>query len=418
MIVTVFAIVIALSLIDFKKTVLCLAPLHLLLVMTDFPGVPASLFEVTAAALWVIFFIKAPFSSFKSIAKFPFLPCIAISLMSIVGTNYLISPHWPTSMLRFNASYLFPILIWMNIDEKKDLKLILNAFLVFSTFMGLYVLFEVAAGTNPYILYLIRTKLGNVNVLNYTEIRFGFKRCQGFLSTPASSGFVFGLVLMVTYFTESIVPFLKKWGVFFWGGCFVASLLSGTRSVIAASCVSWAGIFFDQVKKADYFLIKIAAIMVGAFFGGNYILEIADSFVNTNAVAGSNTDMRMEQLAISLYYWMQSPIWGNGAGFIWSFVKDVDSEILGAESVWFQLLVDYGIMGVIAYVVCILNVGYVLFKRNWKWFFLPLAFALGKTLSSILGIEISFLFILSIILIKHDLFMEMEKGGIVDEKHS
>ena len=148
--------------------------------------------------------------------------------------------------------------------------------------------------------------------------------------------------------------------------------------------------------------------MVLLAVAGSFMLEIIDSFVNSDKVHGSNSDMRMEQLLVTLIYWARSPIWGNGNGFVWTFVKEVDADIAGAESIWFQVLLDQGLVGAVAYLGVNINAALAVFKKVKLWIFVPLGFLAGKTLSSVLGIELSLLFVLTIILLKYHEFYEKE----------
>ena len=73
---------------------------------------------------------------------------------------------------------------------------------------------------------------------------------------------------------------------------------------------------------------------------------------------------------------------------------------MGAESIWIQLLVDYGLLGALAYLSCIVSIYRNLTRFRPEGKFLPLAIIVGYTLSTFLELEMNFFFIMSIILIK------------------
>ena len=138
------------------------------------------------------------------------------------------------------------------------------------------------------------------------------------------------------------------------------------------------------------------------FLLGGWVLTLADSFVNSDtAVSGSSMDMRLMQFSVILPFFFNSPIWGNGYAYTWTFVKAVDSDLLGAESVWLQIPVDFGIIGIIAYVICILYMAKKLSKCLGKrGVAMPLAIISAYSLSTFLGLELNYFFILCIIIIK------------------
>lgn len=395
--------------IDFRKTIAILAPLHLILILIPFPGMPVSDFEIVSVIALVFYLCKNPFSRWTLLVKNPFYVGIFLTLISIVGTNYFIEPHWPTSILRFISVFIYPMILWNCVDEKPIFQLLVKSMTAFGLVMSLYILIEVTIGSNPIIQTLLANEWVNEDlVIDYQEIRFGFKRCQGFMATPAGSGLFLGLFGVTLYCVSACLEEKRKYTIFLVGLFLFCTLLSGTRSVIAATAVAVLIIVRKEFFTAKFFLIKMVAVTVLLAVAGSFMLEIIDSFVNSDKVHGSNSDMRMEQLLVTLIYWARSPIWGNGNGFVWNFVKEVDADIAGAESIWFQVLLDQGLVGAVAYLGVNINAALAVFKKVKLWIFVPLGFLAGKTLSSVLGIELSLLFVLTIILLKYHEFYEKE----------
>jgi len=131
-------------------------------------------------------------------------------------------------------------------------------------------------------------------------------------------------------------------------------------------------------------------------------MTLVDSFINSDtAVSGSSLDMRLMQFAVIVPFFLNSPIWGNGYAYTWSFVKAVDADLLGAESIWLQILVDFGLVGAMAYISCIISMAKCLSKRYGKrGTAMPVAVICAYTLSTFLGLELNYFFILCIMLIK------------------
>ncbi len=397
-------------LLDFRRTIAVLAPLHLILVLIPFQKLPVSVFEMVALMALCFYLIKRPFSQWWYLVKNPFNIGIVLTLISIVGTNFFIEPHWPTSTLRFISAFIYPMILWNCIDEKAIYRLTVMTTVAFALVMSMYILVEVLLGTNPFIQTVLANKWVNEDlVIDYHEIRFGFKRCQGFLATPAGSGLFLGLFGVVLYCVSACLEERKKYTAVLVGFFLFCSILSGTRSVIAATVVATLIIVRKEFFNTRFFLLKLVLVMVVAAVAGSFFLEIIDSFVNSDKVQGSSADMRMEQLFVTLLYWARSPIWGNGNGFVWTFVKEVDADIAGAESIWFQILLDQGLVGAVAYLGVCINAMIVVFRKVKIWMLVPLGFLVGKTLSSVLGIELSLMFVLTIILLKYNEFYGSEE---------
>ena len=117
---------------------------------------------------------------------------------------------------------------------------------------------------------------------------------------------------------------------------FVKSLV---RIVLGAFCF----IILNQVPQINKVTSKITDLAANG--GGR--------------VEGSNLEMRQKQLLISLGYFVQSPIVGNGFGYIeqnLGFSSDEnkrysDKDALGFESYFFELLIEQGLIGIISTLV-------------------------------------------------------------------
>lgn len=394
--------------VNYRKTIMLLAPLQFLLVMFKMEGNSVSPFEFISVIAVVFFVVKENVRIVKIIRNYPFKTCICLMLISVVGTNYLIEAHWPTATLNLCSVYIFPIVLFFSIKDKKDFLFLVNVMTIFSLIMGVYIVFEAITSYNPFIHTLMSKDWVNDSVYEISEVRFGIKRCQGFFSTSAGSGVFLGIYAAVFY---EISKSFDKYKVFrmvivclF---CFCA-LASGTRSAIAGVFIAWFIIIRKELFNVRFILIKLASVMFAIYFLGSFFLAIIDSFVNTENVSGSSTDLRMVQLMIVLRFWQNSPIWGNGLGFIWHFVKEVDAEILGAEGIWFQILVDYGLVGAIAYLSCTINMAVALWKKHKIWILIPVGFICSKTLSTIIGVEMSLSFVFAIMLLKYNEFCEVK----------
>lgn len=132
-------------------------------------------------------------------------------------------------------------------------------------------------------------------------------------------------------------------------------LFTGARSAIAGCLISLLA--FVNMKKMKYLIIPVATVVALTLIFHDYVLQVYNSFVDTDSVGGSNTDMRNTQLEISMYYFFHSPWIGNGLAYTWEHVKVFHAqEILGAESLWFPIMIDQGIFGIFSHLYYIILV--------------------------------------------------------------
>ena len=145
----------------------------------------------------------------------------------------------------------------------------------------------------------------------------------------------------------------------------------------------------------------LTAIGVLILFSGLFY-DIAISIIDSDnsQVGGSSSDLREVQLEICLQYFSQNPIWGNGRNYIWEYVKPYHPMLMGAESVWFPTMVDYGLVGCINYLFIVLGTIVTLWKKLPILCFFPIAFLFGKTISIVIGVELSTLLVFTILLSK------------------
>lgn len=182
---------------------------------------------------------------------------------------------------------------------------------------------------------------------------------------------------------------------------FAAIFFTGARSAIAALvCVLPICIDKRYFRLKNILPIGLFAIFAFIVLSG-YIDTIIGSFIDTEKVTGSNSDMRENQLDISLMYLSHSPVVGNGIAYTFSTVKLWDKDINGAESIWFTAMIDQGLLGVTAYALYFIALFWYCFKRHDpKMAFMPLAFLVFYTLSSIPCVEVTFVFIFLFMLIE------------------
>lgn len=134
-----------------------------------------------------------------------------------------------------------------------------------------------------------------------------------------------------------------------------------------------------RLFKMILFLCIIMASFVVSYFG-----DVIYSMTNSGAsstVDGSSADLRLLQWECCLPDFLHSPIWGNGRMYLWNGVAPYNSILLGAESICFSLLVNYGIMGAATYTFMIICSIFLLHHYDVRLCFTPIGYFLILTLS-------------------------------------
>jgi O-antigen ligase len=205
-------------------------------------------------------------------------------------------------------------------------------------------------------------------------------RINSFTAHPITYGFVVGVLLLI-FLADISNSAMKNKRIFIFVSVllFINLLMTNSRTPLVAftaGLLLFVTFKFNLRKKLKYLLITF-------FFGFllysmiPFIQDKVDSVIDIAETGGekeegSNVEMRVVQLAASYNYFIQSPIYGNGFGYIeedlgWGDSEDrvYDDDLRGFESWFFVLLIESGILGIIANFLFV--IGLVLyFFRNMK----------------------------------------------------
>ncbi len=87
---------------------------------------------------------------------------------------------------------------------------------------------------------------------------------------------------------------------------------------------------------------------------------------NESSLGGSSFGMRMMQLDAAISMFWESPVWGHGFAYIRSLLEiDMTGDLLGGESFAFSLLIEMGLLGILAYLILFVGI-YLSFKKHIK----------------------------------------------------
>lgn len=406
MMIIVFIALSLYSFFHYKKAVLLTASSLLFLpnLASGIPGI--KLLYIISILQVILFYLKG----YNNLKKEPYplwllIPSVTTSFGYIMSDIYGISKNLPIIIVNCICYFYYPYILWHLLNTKESLKQYLKYLLGFFSIVAIYALIELGLGRN--VIADFCRNYGIVENLMGTEDsreRFGLLRCNSILPYSSALGMLSALMffillnlralkLQINKRQETILLFLLPFCV----------LLSGTRSQFCVFAICLIPIFFwgDFLKTKTAKVLLLTSITVLILFSGLFY-DIAISIIDSDnsQVGGSSSDLREVQLDICLQYFAQNPIWGNGRNYIWEYVRPYHPMLMGAESVWFPTMVDYGLVGCINYLFIVLGTIVVLWKKSLILCFFPIAFLFGKTISIVIGVELSTLLVFTILLSK------------------
>ena len=333
---------------------------------------------------------------YKKIGKYPFLLCTVLSVSTaIVSTYFSSDPHIPVTILESLEHYTLPFLFFIAMRNVKTRQFFINALVLFSLLMGFYVVLELASQSHPIPNYFISlgSSTNNLEELIGVGDRYGIMRCIGTFQNGSGLA-AFGLYTagFLLLFISGKKYLYKNQQLLYAavGSCCFCIFVSGFRSGITLILIVIAFRYMSMLKNPSNILFMVVIAVVFCIFADalfhDYFNEIFQSIVNSNQTnIGSSQDMRQTQYDIGIYYFLQAPILGHGTAYIWNYVTQYNPEMFGAESIWLSLMVDYGIVGCITYLLWYV-VSYLHMKKFSMLFFLLVIMALN-TMTSTVGIN-------------------------------
>jgi hypothetical protein len=169
-------------------------------------------------------------------------------------------------------------------------------------------------------------------------------------------------------------------------------------------------IFCILVKKAFSNFINLGAvsllILIGMLLSVVLVNQIIKAMFTIATAPGSSAEYRMVQLGISIEAFLRSPIWGNGKNYIWYKVAAENPLIHGAESIVFQTMVDFGLMGCASYIFLIVSCMFILWKNGPLSSIIPFFYLIGGIMTIIMDVDLDTILIFTVLLLKIQNFKE------------
>ena len=339
----------------------------------------------------------------------------------IISTSLSNTPHFAYVLL--NKVFLnlgLPFLLFKFVRKVDDILFFVKVIKIFVFFLFPYVLLEMFLGRSIIIDFI---NANNEVDMNLDEmVRNGIKRVQGTFLHCLTLGY-FCIVLLSflwlfvlrrknNYISNKefiIIAILLS----------ILVILSGTRSAMVVLFGFGLYMFAASNNKIRIFVFSSILFLFAYFIFydklNNYFSQIIYSFVglyDSSYSDGSSFDLRAEQISIALYYFSSHMIWGSGYGTTYDLVTVIETNMLGAESVWFNLMIDEGAVGCISYLFCYYEAFKAIKKNLIPAIIFLSAILFMNTVTTLPGIDLSFI-LGFVVVIKRMQIIDLESKNVI-----
>lgn len=305
---------------------------------------------------------------------------------------------------------IFIWMLWELIDIKKDLDFLIKWLTISFLFICIYGIYEHQIQSNPLIEYEA-SLIGDIDkAIKWTydaDIGRGY-RVQSVFEHAIGAGINWDLfiILILSLFVNYKYPIKNKKIVFLSVLlCFPCLLYTNSRGPIVFFILSGLSLINLKNRRMYFFLICIIMlfIILMPYLSeySNNILSIFDS-KKQEQVSGSNAEMRLMQMNAAVELMKESPIVGLGFKFMNVLNNSLTADLLGLESMWIRIMVQFGIIGIIAnvYFAYYALIRIPKFFRSKSVFYISLAYWITASLTSVPGMLYYLYFLILIIFIK------------------
>lgn len=307
------------------------------------------------------FFVYAYLYKRKIYLKSPnfiLAPVLKLLLFSAVLSAVFGIIPFSRSMITIFGQFLNMFLIIYLLDKEirnlSNLHLFMQ-YLVCSIAIGVfYGCITLSIGSNPIIQFeqsIIPSQMEGLIVDSYETYR-GVK-VQSFYA-GATQFAAFSLLTAICYIAvfRNVKMKLTNIQILLLLSAMICAFLSKTRAGILASLISVMYLYTTikstmRIKIA--FFVVVALILLYPFFSSHlaFLTSTFDSRAQEE-LGGSSVDMRIVQAQLTWEILKNYPLFGAGVGSLMIFLRKT-YELYGAESVWFQKLIEQGLFGIYTY---------------------------------------------------------------------
>ena len=327
-------------------------------------------FKISFCFLFVSYFISYSFGEYNQPSAF----------MPYLGNAFLIFLLW---------KYYIP--------SMSNIKFILVVGGIYYLVLAIYGIYEGVSFTRPFTDWYYKVS----NSIRDDDIgeRFGLNRAYSltmyitYFANACGIGLIFLTHVMLYQKNVYIPRFLTISYIFVMIG---GILVSADRSAMLMTTIFMTSLIpFALNQKKWIFLALFVSICVYYKYS-EYFDEIYYALTHVDDVSGSNLSMRGSQLKAAAREFNTSPIWGHGLSAIGKIKEHSNLDLLGGESYMFELLVNYGILGIWAYIY--LNVSSLIYLIK-KHAFKIIPVLVGFIVYNLMALPVNILYIFPFIIV-------------------
>lgn len=408
-------------LVDFKKAFILFLIFRLLLNpninLINIPGVPLLTLEFVLCFLfWCIYLVKrnnvnidkTPFP-LKTAFVFNIISLILSSIFGIAGFG-----NAAFNLIKeILENYISIWLIWVLLKDKKDYIFLIKGITIVFLLTSVYGIFEATTHTNPIMDYITSIAGDNddkiVNWSYTTEEGRGY-RIRSIFIHAIGAGMNWSLFFLIVFYLftsyNKSIKLKYKYLIIVTVVSIVCLFFTNSRGPLIFSMIGILPLInFKNKKNITLILLGFATFFIVFYQKDEIFTNIYSIFSKSvqEEVGGSNLDMRLEQLDASLRIMKEYPLFGIGLkGLNYYFNQYLVSQLLGLESIWFWVLVQQGIFGVITTLYLIYSLVYKLGikAKNYYVLFLSLAYFITYSMTSVPGFSLYLLYVFIFMFIK------------------
>ena len=307
--------------------------------------------------------------------------------------------HFPTLITSFFSQFVNVFIFWNVLRERpmKVLAAFYNASIMFAAITVIYAIYETLSESNPFVKMMIQSDIySNSQIIK--DVRYGVHRSQSIFSMHTTNGCacVLLFVFLTTLYRSKVNTLMKGKIVYLLlVSLVIINFTTGSRATIIGMFICSLLFIDSKIIKPGTLGIITVMLLITYMLTADYIQSIVNSIVETKKSLGSNVDMRKDQFDISYYFMMRSPWLGNGNDYVWRYVQQFyRNDILGAESLWFPIMIDRGLIGCVTMLIYIgACCNWLLKKKAFHLLFFVLGITVMNTLSSLPHFTFTYLFV-------------------------
>lgn len=372
--------------------------LNQLINVINIPGVPL----LTLKSFMALFFTVLYFAKWNSKTERRHFPLVRTYIYTTI--SYLLSLLLGYVEIKVGYSAIAKVfleqffmiwLLWLYMDNEKDIKFLGNGYLIIFSVAAIYGIFEHFWRFNPLTEYeMLFAGDNDDKIIDFTydeDYGRGY-RIKSIFYHALSAGFNFSLyVMFCIYFMFKRGTVYKMLTTISIALVLIAIVFVNSRTPLFFLFFSIVPFFYGKngIRLLILLLISLITLLISLDKDSNLYRIILSFFDQKTSedLGGSSVTARYDQFDATISIWSKSPLWGLGPKATSSSIVENDSNfsrLLGLESIWIWAAIERGLIGVTAlsfYFFTLLKLA----RNNRKMIFLVISYTLTVSATSLPG---------------------------------